>query len=155
MTYEEAFREVTELRGRFNAPYSSSDKRRIGELYIAVLGRSIPPTSCQDCYRDALLEIYSRLKKTRVMASELNYRLRAGFIIYSPIFHKGTIFSNDNLTDGVAREYLEMFPDNTFMFQKLPEMAALSKATGAAEAKKTATGDETGKKAAAGKGNRK
>lgn len=55
------------------------------------------------------------------MAEKLNYRLKAGAIINCPAFKGGKIFSNDNLTDEVAEEYLKQFPDNVELFQKFAE----------------------------------
>lgn len=55
------------------------------------------------------------------MAEKLNYRLKAGAIINCPAFKGGKVFSNDNLTDEIAEEYLKQFPDNVEMFQKVPE----------------------------------
>ena len=36
--------------------------------------------------------------------------MRAGFIISCPNFHGGKIYNNSNLTDEVAKEYLERYP---------------------------------------------
>jgi hypothetical protein len=36
--------------------------------------------------------------------------MRAGFIIQCPSFHKGEVFTNANLTDKIAEEYLKKFP---------------------------------------------
>ena len=47
--------------------------------------------------------------------------MRAGFIISCPDFHNGKIFTNDNLTDAVAKEYLQKYPKQETMFQKMPE----------------------------------
>lgn len=55
------------------------------------------------------------------MAKKCNYRLRAGFIISCPDFRNGKIFTNDNLTDSVAKEYLAKYPKMEKMFQTLPE----------------------------------
>lgn len=62
------------------------------------------------------------------MASKLNYRLKAGAIINTPSFKNGKIFTNDNLTDAIAKEYLKKFPQRTDIFQKLPKDAKSSKA---------------------------
>lgn len=42
--------------------------------------------------------------------------MRAGFIINCPTFRGGQIFSNDNLTDEVAEEYIKRFPSNRDLF---------------------------------------
>ena len=54
------------------------------------------------------------------MAEKSNYRLRAGVIINCPNFRGGKIYTNDNLTDKVASEFLKMFPEQDVLFQKLP-----------------------------------
>ena len=54
------------------------------------------------------------------MAKKCSYRLRAGFIINCPTFRSGKIFTNDNLTDEVAAEYLKQFPAMAEMFQAIP-----------------------------------
>ena len=54
------------------------------------------------------------------MAEKSNYRLRAGVIINCPNFRGGKIYTNDNLTDKVASEFLKMFPEQEVLFQKLP-----------------------------------
>lgn len=58
------------------------------------------------------------------MAEKLNYRLKAGAIINCPAFKGGKVFSNDNLTDEIAEEYLKQFPDNVELFQKVGEKKA-------------------------------
>lgn len=115
---------IEELRGRFDAPFSSSDKSTIANLYYEVIGKTFVHTSCQQCYHDGLIEIYHYIKKYGKMAEKLNYRLKAGAIINCPAFKGGKIFSNDNLTDEIAEEYLKQFPDNVEIFQKVPEKKA-------------------------------
>lgn len=41
---------------------SSSDKSDIELMFHEVLGRTFTKTSCGDCYRDAVIEMYSYLK---------------------------------------------------------------------------------------------
>ena len=118
MTYDEAFSITQELRARFDAPFSSLDKVTIERLYDAVLGKHLKKTNCQQCYHDALIEIYLYLKRENKMAERSKYVMRAGFIIHSPLFKGGKVFTNDNLTDEVAEEYMEMFPNKKPMFDK-------------------------------------
>ena len=120
MSIDEVRMKIDELKGRLDAPFGSSDKETIEVMYSEVTGRTFTPTSCQQCYHDALIEIYHFLKKYGKMAEKLNYRLKAGAIINSPVFHDGKIFTNDNLTDEIAAEYLKKFPEQADMFQKLP-----------------------------------
>lgn len=121
MTYEEAVRETEALRERFGSAYNERDKRMVVLLYKEVKGREFTPTTCQQCYHDAVIEIYLHLKNNKTMAKKCNYRLRAGFIISCPDFQGGKIYTNDNLTDTVAEAYLKKYPKQEKMFQKLPE----------------------------------
>ena len=69
------------------------------------------------------------------MAEKSNYRLRAGAIINCPTFMGGKVFTNDNLTDEVAENYLKQFPDNVELFQKVPEEEDKTPDAGAREEK--------------------
>ena len=53
-----------------------------------------------------------------------SYRMRAGFIVSCPTFHGGKIFTNDNLTDEIAEEYIALFPNQSAMFDKVAEKRA-------------------------------
>ena len=54
------------------------------------------------------------------MANHKKYIMRAGFIIHSPVFDGGKVYTNDNLTDDVAERYMEMFPMKKSMFDRNP-----------------------------------
>lgn len=116
MTVDEAIKLIDELRGRFNAPYSTVDKDAIAKLYETVLGKTFRPTTCQQCYHDAVIEIYLYLRKNHSFMERGKIRMRAGFIIHCPTFHGGKIFTNDNLTDEIAQEYIEKFPTQARYF---------------------------------------
>ena len=121
MELAEVSKIIEELKGRFDAPFSSHDKSTIERLYYEVTGKTFKPTSCQQCYHDALVEIIYYLKKNGQMAEKSNFRLKAGAIIQSPVFDGGKIYVNGNLTDEVAMRYLAKFPGQVVLFQKLPE----------------------------------
>lgn len=129
MQIEEARNKVAELRGRFEKPFSSADKETIGNLYWEVLRKTLRPTNCQQCYHDALIEIYLYLKNNSKMKQKTNYRMRAGYIINSPKFDNGKVYSNDNLTDEVAERYLAQFPKSVSMFEALPKGFSIEKIT--------------------------
>lgn len=155
MTVDEAKKKVDELRERFDAPFNSSDKECITVLYWEVLGKEIKPTSCQQCYHDALIEIYLYLKREKKMKEKSNFRMRAGFIICCPAFENGKIFTNDNLTDAVAKKYLARFPQNVDMFQQLPDgfdVNALKKAADGDNGKKQEKAKDGKKKTTQTKG---
>lgn len=117
MTIENAIMLVDELRGRFDAPFNQADKDTIERTYKAVVGRTFVQTSCQQCYHDAVLEIYHHIKKYGKMAEVKKYNLKAGAIINCPNFQGGKVFSNENLTDKVAAEYLNEYPDQVGLFE--------------------------------------
>lgn len=120
MTVEEAKTLCEDLRTRFDSPFSILDKQTIERLYYEVLGKQFVKTSCQQCYHDGLIEIYLYLKKNNAMKERCKARLRAGFIIVCPTFHGGKVFTNDNLTDEIAAEYLEQFPSKAVFFAEKP-----------------------------------
>ena len=117
MTIEDAIMLVDELRGRFDAPFNQADKDAIERTYKAVIGRTFVQTSCQQCYHDAVIEIYHHIKKYGKMAEVKKYNLKAGAIINCPNFQEGKVFSNENLTDAVAAAYLEEYPDQVGLFE--------------------------------------
>lgn len=121
MEYNDAITKINDLRGRYNAPFSYRDKALIEMLYNEVLGKTFQPTTCQQCYHDAVIEIYCYLKKEKKMAEKRNFALANGAIIHSPNFHNGKIYTNANLTDAVAAEYLEQFPAMVSAFVRVPE----------------------------------
>ena len=127
MTYEQATEYIKGLKERFDAPYSPSDKNLIVTLYWEVLSKEFKPTTCQNCYHDAVIELYHYIKNNSKMAEKCNYRLRAGFIIHCISFHNGAIYTNDNLTDAIAEEYLKAYPKNTDMFQVMPPKKEVKK----------------------------
>ena len=156
MTLRDAKREITGLRERYGAPYNSTDKDLIERLYWEVLGKVFMPTSCQTCYHDAVIEINLQLKNHNSMAAERKYLLKAGAIINSPVFDDGKIYSNANLTDDVAKRYLEEFPESVGMFQRLPDETAEEPKKTAKETDDAANGGNVSTKAAkrAQKGNK-
>ena len=117
MTIDAAIMLVDELRGRFDAPFNQADKDAIERTYKAVVGRTFVQTSCQQCYHDAVVEIYHHIKKYGKMAEVKKYNLKAGAIINCPNFQKGKVFSNENLTDEIAAEYLKEYPDQVGLFE--------------------------------------
>ena len=123
MTIDAAIMLVDELRGRFNAPFNQADKDAIERTYKAVIGRTFVQTSCQQCYHDAVIEIYHHIKKYGKMAEVKKYNLKAGAIINCANFQEGKVFSNENLTDEIAAEYLKEYPDQVGLFEtyKTPE----------------------------------
>lgn len=121
MTYQEAKAALEKLEGKQDAAFSVAEKQKIEQLYFEVLRKTFVHTSCQQCYHDAVIEMACYIKKYRKLKAKCNYRMKAGFIISCPDFYSGKIFTNDNLTDKVAKEYLERYPKQEVMFSEIPE----------------------------------
>lgn len=98
--------------------FSAEDRQFIAELYSSLLGKSIRQCSCRHKYSDALEEICNLLRLKKMKQKKCNYLLYGGVIIWI-----GTeCYSNHNLTDEVARQYLSMHPEaREKEFQSWPE----------------------------------
>ncbi len=120
MTYNEALVIVEELKGVGKAPFSIEQKGKIAEIFPLIMGRKFRKTSCPRCYHDAVIEMAVRLRKEKKMPEKCNYRMRAGFIIHNPAIDNGKIYTNANLTDDVARRFLELYPQKANMFEVIP-----------------------------------
>ena len=132
MTEQEAQAELMILRGLAS---SGNDlalvKERIDRLYWAVCRKHLRKCNCKDKYKDALLEIYAKLtyhKKTNTTMAQA--RLVRGVVLQ----WKGNHYTNANLTDEVAREFLASFPQRKDWFEILPS-ATTAKAVSAEVAK--------------------
>lgn len=128
MTEQEAQAELMILRGLAS---SGNDlalvKERIDRLYWAVCRKHLRTCKCKDKYKDALLEIYAKLtyhKKTNTTMAQA--RLVNGVVLQ----WKGNHYTNTNLTDEVAREFLASFPQRKDWFEVLPS-ATTAKAVSA------------------------
>lgn len=121
MTIEQAKTQIEQLKARLSGAFSTAEKQQIRTLYELVFGRTFKPTSCQRCYHDAVIEIYLKLRKMEKIEPKCSYRMRAGFIVSCPTFHGGKIYTNDNLTDEIAEEYIALFPNQSAMFDRVAE----------------------------------
>lgn len=97
-----------------------SDKESVESMYWLVLGKVFKPTPCNDCYRDASILIYNYLKKNGKMKEQTNYELKRGVLLQME-FGSSRMYTNANLTDEVAEEFLYKHPDKRNWFAKLPD----------------------------------
>ena len=122
MDYQEAMTHLTRLRsliaaGGDDSVYSPEDRQIIEEIHLEEFGKKVRDCGCNDRYRDAVIELYSKLKRLKTMAKDQKYLLRPGVIIWI-----GTeAYSRHNLTDKVAKAYLKANPDARKKFERLPE----------------------------------
>lgn len=146
MTYEEALVIVEGLRGRMNVPFSFEDRQLIERTYAEVMQRPFVRRGCNNCYKDGVIEMAVQLNKEKKMREKCNYHMRAGYIIRNENFENGNVYSNENLTDDVAKRYLEMFPSAVQFFDRIPE----NKAVDSEKPKSETTTQPTKKKAVKG-----
>lgn len=100
--------------------FSASDRAEIEVLYTEVLGKAFVKTSCNDCYRDAVFEMYAYLKKNGKMKEKTLYGLKNGVLLQMG-FGSGEFYTNANLTDEAAERFLELNPDKVNFFSVLPD----------------------------------
>lgn len=125
MTFNEAFQELKRLRllmtaGGDDSVFNTEDRRIIEELYKSEMGKEIRRCNCKDKYADAVLEIYSTLKKRTTMKAEQKYQLKAGVLAWIG----NDVYNHLTLTDELAEEYLKVHPDAVKDFIRIPEPAA-------------------------------
>ena len=78
--------------------------------YKKVFGKDFKQTRCNDCIRDAAIELLVERNKSR------KYVLHSG----KSIQHDGKIYVQFTLTDDIARKYLKQFPEESVKFKVLP-----------------------------------
>ena len=118
VSYEETLRTLEEMRSRFDSGFSSSDKVKIETLYLQICGKRVRNTGCRDCYRDAYIEIRSKLKQLGKMPKKPNYTLKAGAIIHPQGTSK--FYSLANIPEDVAEEWLGKYPADINKFETYP-----------------------------------
>lgn len=114
MTQDELLSRVKELAGEDFASLAAQTQSEIESLYTSITGRKFRKCNCRDRYRDAVYEMYSTLKKTIKMAPKSKYRLKKGVVFD----YNGITYSNENLTDEVAKVVSKQFPKR---FEFIPE----------------------------------
>ena len=118
MRVSEVVSKLKELGDR--VPLSSSDKSAIEVMYYSVLGRVFVRTSCNDCYHDAVIEMYSYLKKYGKMKEKSSYALKNG-VLLQMAFGSGEMYTNNNLNDEAAEKYLAKNPKGISLFAVTPK----------------------------------
>lgn len=93
--------------------FSVEDKTLIEEAYQSLLHRSVRRCNCRSRYADALVELLSQIKKANNMNK---YILKAGALIWLG----DDCYTRNNITDDVAKRYLELHPDATRHFETIP-----------------------------------
>lgn len=120
MTNEQAHSELTALRGLIESGADLASLRgRIDALYFAVCGKHLRRCNCKNVEMDAIVEIHRKLKMyetKKIDMTQASSRLVNGVVLQ----WKGNHYTNSNLTDEVAREFLAAFPIRKDWFAVLP-----------------------------------
>jgi flagellar motility protein MotE (MotC chaperone) len=139
MTYEEAQAELTLLRGLAgNTQALATFRERTAALYWAVCRKTLPSCNCRDKWTDALVEIYRKLQQIKATDTMEQLNTKAQLVRGVVLFWKGNHYTNANLTDEVAREFLAAFPQRSSWFAVKPEETPAEAVTEAVEATKPA-----------------
>lgn len=118
MVYEEIITALEEMKPHFDAGFTLSERSLLDELHHELFNRVITLTGCSDCYRDAYLIIYNKLKRDGSMPDKSNYKLKPGALIR---FFGETEYYTNNVPDAVAERYLKLDKDNIKNFQRFPD----------------------------------
>lgn len=117
MTTEQAKAELSHLRVLADGGETPSNFRaRLEALYWAVCRKTLRKCNCKDVIPDALAEIYFKLKTINDNDMATKARLVNGVVLQL----KGNHYTNANITDKVAREFLAEFPQRKDWFATLP-----------------------------------
>lgn len=100
--------------------FSEADRMEIERLYSEVLDKTFVRTSCNDCYKDAVYEMYAYIKKNGKMKDNTIYKLKNGALLQMA-FGSDEFYTNSNLTDEVAERFLAKYPERINLFAIYPD----------------------------------
>lgn len=106
------------MRSRFKSGFSLSDRTFINQVHKLVFGKRVVNTSCSDCWRDAYILTYNKLKKMGQLPKEKDYIIRNGCIM--SIFGTNITRTGANATTEEAEQYLKRFPQQIKIFSRYP-----------------------------------
>lgn len=104
----------------FRGEYTQKQKREIEALYKQVFRESFTPTSCSNCYHDAVDKMWAYIRKHGDVMPEREFVLKHGAVINVGEFGSGQFFIRHTLTDDLALEYLRKNPAGIREFEAYP-----------------------------------
>ena len=117
ITYNEAIERLAEMKERYKAGFSSADRLFLEDLNVLLFQKNITVTGCADCYRDAYILIFAKLKQDKKMPDKTNYRLKPGIVGH---FCGEAEYDSHNIPDEVAERYIRENPQNINDFIEYP-----------------------------------
>lgn len=145
ITLEQAQAELKELRGLAERGNDLAFyHERVDRLYMAVCHKRLRVCNCKNVEKDALIEIYQRLKILAMSNEKLDTaaRLVNGVVLKVD----GNHYTNANLTDEIARRFLAEFPQRADWFAQLPPEKGENTSEEPANEPKSSRGATTPKK---------
>lgn len=105
---------------RFRGEYTQKQKREIETLYKQVFREPFTPTSCSNCYHDAVDKMWAYIRKHGDVMPEREFILKHGAVINVGKFGSGQFYIRHTLTDALALEYLRKNPAGIREFEAYP-----------------------------------
>lgn len=105
---------------RDRGEYSQEQKREIENLYKQVFREQFTPTSCSNCYHDAVDKMWAYIRKHGDVMPEREFILKHGAVINVGKFGSGQFYIRHTLTDALALEYLRKNPAGIREFEAYP-----------------------------------
>lgn len=105
---------------RFRGEYTQKHKREIEALYKQVFREPFTPTSCSNCYHDAVDKMWAYIRKHGDVMPEREFILKHGAVINVGEFGSGQFYIRHTLTDALALEYLRKNPAGIREFEAFP-----------------------------------
>lgn len=105
---------------RFRGEYTQKQKGEIEALYKQVFRESFTPTSCSNCYHDAVDKMWAYIRKHGDVMPEREFILKHGAVINVGEFGSGRFYIRHTLTDDLAMEYLRKNPAGIREFETYP-----------------------------------
>lgn len=115
--YERTIERLEEMRSRFDSGFSPSDRTYLEALNFRLFNKPITLTGCSNCYRDAYVLIFNKLKRDKKMPTEVNYILKNGALLHE--FGTSEYYSH-RVSDEVAEHFLKKDPESIRLFHKFP-----------------------------------
>lgn len=105
---------------RYRGEYTQKQKREIESLYKQVFREQFTPTSCSNCYHDAVDKMWAYIRKHGDVMPEREFILKHGAVINVGKFGSGQFYIRHTLTDALALEYLRKNPAGIREFEAYP-----------------------------------
>lgn len=119
MEYDDAIGILTEMKSRFKDGFSSTDRNILEAFHQLLFGKTISNKVCSDCYRDAYILIFNKLKGLKTMPkAKSQYVLKAGAILRRAGDNK--FYANPLPNDEIPELYLAEFPSSINLFASFP-----------------------------------